>query len=397
MAISKKIEHLMENSSWIRKMFEEGNALKKRVGEENVCDFSLGNPISEPPPQFHQALQQVVNDRTPGQHRYMPNAGYPETRKYIADILSKESELFVSADHIIMTCGAAAGLNVIFKTILNPGDEVIIFSPFFAEYIFYVNNSAGTPKIVETTDDFNINIQNLEKAINDKTKAVLVNSPNNPTGIVYNESVLKEMCILLDRKSKDYNQNIYLISDEPYKKIVYDNIVVPTILKLYNHSIIVNSHSKDLSVPGERIGYIGVSPQCPDWEQIIAGAVFCNRTLGFVNAPALMQRVIRRLKNVSVNVQNYQQKRDLLYGSLIKIGYEMIKPQGAFYLFPKSPVKDELEFIKILYSKNILTVPGRGFGRSGYFRVSYCVAQSVIERSLEGFKEAISQSLNTGN
>ena len=397
MAISKKIEHFMENSSWIRKMFEEGNALKKRIGEENVCDFSLGNPISEPPPLFHQALQQVVNDRTPGQHRYMPNAGYHETRKYIADILSKESDLPVSADHIIMTCGAAAGLNVIFKTILNPGDEVIIFSPYFAEYIFYVNNNAGTPKIVETADNFNINIHNLEKAINDKTKAVLVNSPNNPTGIVYNESVLKEMCTLLDRKSKDYNQNIYLISDEPYKKIVYDNIVVPTILRLYNHSIIVNSHSKDLSVPGERIGYIGVSPHCTDWEQIIAGAVFCNRTLGFVNAPALMQRVIRRLKNVSVNVRDYQQKRDLLYSSLIKMGYEMIKPQGAFYFFPKSPVKDELEFVKILYSKNILTVPGRGFGRSGYFRVSYCVTQSVIERSLEGFKEAICQSLDTGN
>lgn len=392
MAISKKIEHFMGDSSWIRKMFEEGNALKKRIGDENVCDFSLGNPVSEPPPQFHQALQEAVNDQTPGQHRYMPNAGYPETRKYVAEVLSKESDLPLSGDHIIMTCGAAAGLNVIFKTILNPGDEVIIFLPYFAEYIFYVNNNSGIPKIVKTTDNFNIDINNLEKAVNNKTKVVLINSPNNPTGTVYNESLLKEMCTLLDRKSKDYNQNIYLISDEPYKKIVYDNIVVPSILKLYNHSIIVNSHSKDLAIPGERIGYIGVSPQCSDWEQIVAGAVFCNRTLGFVNAPALMQRVIRRLKNVSINVRDYQQKRDFLYSSLIEMGYEMIKPQGAFYFFPKSPVRDELEFVKILYSKNILTVPGRGFGKSGYFRISYCVSKSVIERSLEGFKKAIESS-----
>ena len=392
MAISKNIEHFMENSSWIRKMFEEGNALKKKIGEENVCDFSLGNPILEPPASFHKSLQEVVNDKTPGQHRYMPNAGYVETRKHIADILSEDGNLTITADHIIMTCGAAAGLNVIFKTLLNPGDEVIIFSPYFAEYIFYVNNNAGTPRIVETNDDFEIDINNLEKAINNKTKAVLINSPNNPTGIVYNIHLLKSMASLLERKRKDYKQNIYLISDEPYKKIVYDNIVVPSVLKLYNESIVVNSHSKDLAIPGERIGYICVSPQCKDWKQIVGGAVFCNRTLGFVNAPAIMQRVIRRLKNVSVDIRDYQKKRDLFFDSLVEMGYELIKPKGAFYLFPKSPIKNELEFVKKLNSKNILTVPGRGFGRSGYFRISYCVAQEVIEKSLEGFKEAIKTS-----
>lgn len=389
MAISNKIENYMGKSSWIRKMFEDGNALKKRVGEKNVFDFSLGNPVMEPPELFHQSLQEVVKNQTPGMHRYMPNAGYPETRKHIAESLSEEINMPITFDHVIMSCGAAAGLNVILKTILNPNDEVIIFSPYFVEYIFYIDNNGGIPRIVETADDFNIDIQNLEKAINHKTKAVLINSPNNPTGIVYDEHLLKNISSLLENKSKDYNKKIYLISDEPYKKIVYDNIVVLSILKHYSQSIIVNSHSKDLAIPGERIGYIVVSPQCEDWEQIVHGAVFCNRTLGFVNAPALMQRVIRRLKNVSVNVRDYQDKRDLFFNGLTEMGYEMIKPQGAFYLFPKSPLKDELEFVKKLRSKNILTVPGRGFGRAGYFRISYCVTREVIERSFAGFREAI--------
>lgn len=389
MAISNKIENYMEKSSWIRKMFEEGNALKKRAGGKNIFDFSLGNPIIEPPELFHQSLQEVVKDQTPGMHRYMSNAGYPETRKYIAESLSEEINMPITSDHVIMTCGAAAGLNIILKTILNPDDEVIIFSPYFVEYIFYIDNNAGAAKIVETADDFNIDVQNLEKAINHKTKAILINSPNNPTGIVYDKNLLNSISSLLKNKSKNYNKKIYLISDEPYKKIVYDNIVVPSILKHYSQSIIVNSYSKDLAIPGERIGYCVVSPQCQDWEQIVQGAVFCNRTLGFVNAPALMQRVIRRLKNVSVNVRDYQDKRDLFFDALTEMGYELIKPQGAFYMFPKSPVKDELEFVKKLQSKNILTVPGRGFGKAGYFRISYCVTREVIERSLAGFKEAI--------
>lgn len=379
----------MGKSSWIRKMFEEGNALKKRAGEKNVFDFSLGNPIIEPPELFHRSLQEVVKDQTPGMHRYMPNAGYPETRKYIAESLSEEINMPITSDHVIMTCGAAAGLNIILKTILNPDDEVIIFSPYFVEYIFYIDNNAGAAKIVETADDFNIDIQNIEKAINHKTKAILINSPNNPTGIVYDKNLLSNISSLLESKSKKYNKKIYLISDEPYKKIVYDNIVVPSILKHYSQSIIVNSYSKDLAIPGERIGYVVVSTQCQDWEQIVQGAVFCNRTLGFVNAPALMQRVIRRLKNVSVNVRDYQDKRDLFFDALTEMGYELIKPQGAFYMFPKSPVKNELEFVKKLQSKNILTVPGRGFGKTGYFRISYCVTLEVIERSLAGFREVI--------
>lgn len=393
MTISNKIEKFMAKSSWIRKMFEEGNTLKQKVGEENVYDFSLGNPVVEPPEAFHEALKDAINDRTPGLHRYMPNAGYPETREHLADILSEESGLPVKASHIIMTCGAAAGLNVILKTILDPGDEVIIFSPYFAEYIFYITNCEGTPRIVETTEDFKIDLHNLEEALSEKTKAILINSPNNPTGVVYDEQILKELSALLEKKGKEFEKDIYLISDEPYKKIIYDNIVVPPVLKLYNQSIIVNSHSKDIAIPGERIGYLAISPKCERQEKIIEGAVFCNRTLGFVNAPAIMQRVIRKLKNVSVNIQDYQNKRDFFYDSLSGMGYDLIKPKGAFYFFPKSPLRDELEFIKLLYSKNILTVPGRGFGRTGYFRISYCVPQNVIENSLKGFKEAIESCL----
>lgn len=370
-------------------MFEEGNALKKQVGEENVCDFSLGNPVTEPPPLFFQSLQNAAHDKVPGQHRYMPNAGFPETREFVANLLSEESGLSLSADNIIMTCGAAGGLNVILKTILNPGDEVIVFSPYFAEYIFYIDNCGGIPKIVETTDDFNIDFENLRKAVNDKTKAVLINSPNNPTGIVYDDDTLENLGNCLENHVREFKNDVYLISDEPYKKIIYDNIETHSILKFYNQSIIVNSHSKDIAIPGERIGYIALSPNCPNWEQVVRGAIFCNRTLGFVNAPALMQRVIRQLKNVSVNIKDYQDKRDLFFGALVKMGYEIIKPQGAFYLFPKSPVKDDVEFVKMLQSKNILTVPGRGFGRKGYFRISYCVQNKVIERSLEGFEEAI--------
>ncbi len=391
MAISTKIEQSMKDSSWIRRMFEEGAVLKKKVGDKNVYDFSLGNPMVEPPPLFLQSLQKVAGDQTPGQHRYMPNAGFPETREFVANTTSKECGLSFTANHIIMTCGAAAGLNVILKTILNPGEEVIIFSPYFPEYIFYIDNNGGIPVIAETKEDFNIDIKKLDEAINIKTKAVIINSPNNPTGKVYNEQVLKELSTLLECKSKDFNKNIYLISDEPYKKIVYDNIFVPSIFRLYSQSIVVNSHSKDLAIPGERIGYIAVSPQCQKGEQIIAGAIFCNRTLGFVNAPALMQRVIRQLKNVSVNIQDYQEKRDLFLNALLEGGYELIKPQGAFYLFPKSPLTNEIEFVKLLQSKNILAVPGRGFGKSGYFRISYSVPKEVIERSLNGFKEAIQE------
>ncbi len=391
MTISKKIEQQLEKSSWIRRMFEEGNALKKKVGQENVYDFSLGNPIMEPPQLFLQSLKEVAGDPTPGQHRYMPNAGFQETRDYVAETLSEESGVALTSDHIIMTCGAAGGINVILKTVLNLGEEVIIFSPYFAEYIFYIDNGGGAPTIVETKEDFNIDLGNLDKAINKNTKAVLINSPNNPTGVIYNNKLLKELCALLDRKNRDYNKKIFLISDEPYKKIVYENTVVPSILKLYTQSIIVNSHSKDLAIPGERIGFIAVSPQCEEWEKITSGAIFCNRTLGFVNAPALMQRVIRRVKDVSVNIQDYQEKRDLFFTALSEMGYELTKPMGAFYLFPKSPVEDELEFVKTLQSKNILTVPGRWFGRSGYFRISYCVPLEVIKRSLDGFKEAIQE------
>lgn len=383
MAIAKKIDGFMEKASWIRKMFEEGMALKQKHGADNVCDFSLGNPNLDPPEEFFEALKKVVDERTPGAHAYMPNAGYPETRTAVADFVSKEQGVTLSAEHVVMTCGAGGGLNVVFKTLLDPGDEVLIPSPFFVEYHFYVDNHGGVCKFVETSEDFSLDLAAIEEAITDKTKVVLVNSPNNPTGRVYDAVEIEQLGQLINVKSREYGKTIYLLSDEPYRKISFEGITVPGILSACDNSIVVTSYSKDLSLAGERLGFIVVNPSIEDLNPTLNGLVFANRTLGFVNAPALMQRVTRHLQGVSVDPQIYQQKRDLLCGMLDELGYEFVKPQGAFYLFPRSPV-DDVEFVRELQLERILVVPGSGFGRANHFRMSYCVADSTIERSRDG-------------
>ncbi len=383
MAIAKKIDGFMEKASWIRKMFEEGMALKQKHGADNVCDFSLGNPNLDPPEEFFEALKKVVDERTPGAHAYMPNAGYPETRTAVADFVSKEQGVTLSAEHVVMTCGAGGGLNVVFKTLLDPGDEVLIPSPFFVEYRFYVDNHGGVCKFVETSEDFSLDLAAIEEAITDKTKVVLVNSPNNPTGRVYDAVEIEQLGQLINVKSREYGKTIYLLSDEPYRKISFEGITVPGILSACDNSIVVTSYSKDLSLAGERLGFIVVNPSIEDLNPTLNGLVFANRTLGFVNAPALMQRVTRHLQGVSVDPQIYQQKRDLLCGMLDELGYEFVKPQGAFYLFPRSPV-DDVEFVRELQLERILVVPGSGFGRANHFRMSYCVADSTIERSRDG-------------
>jgi aspartate aminotransferase len=369
-------------------MFEEGTLLKKRYGEENVFDLSIGNPVMEPPPEFKAELKRLANNPIPGMHRYMENAGYAETRASVATQLSLETGLKFTMNDIIMTCGAAGAINVILKTILNPNEEVIVFAPYFLEYDNYIDNHGGITKAIPSNEKFIPKLDLLEKAINAKTKAVLVNSPNNPTGVVYSEEFISELSKLLLRKSAELSTQIYLISDEAYSKIVYDGIKNPQIFHHYPQSIIATSHSKDLALPGERIGYIAVHPDCLQRDELIGGLILCNRILGFVNAPSIMQRIICNLQNVTVSIAAYQKKRDFLFKNLIEMGYSLVKPQGAFYMFPKSPIEDEVAFVKELQEHNVLVVPGRSFGTPGYFRISYCVEDKTLEGSLTGFKKA---------
>ena len=387
MAISMRVKNALEGASWVRKMFEEGEALKQIYGEEKVFDFSLGNPNLEPPASLKKALKALADHPISGMHRYMPNNGYSETRKAIAQYIAEESGFPFDEKHIVMTVGAAGGLNVVFKALLDEGDEVIVPSPYFMEFKFYIENSGGTIRLVETHEDFSLNLKAIEDAIGNRTKAILINSPNNPTGAIYNQESLKQLGEMLKRKTKELGKTLYLITDEAYRRIVFDQIKLPIPFLFYPHAIRVTSHSKDLSLPGERIGYIAVSPLCEEFEELISAIVFANRTLGFVNAPALMQRLVAPLQKNSINIREYEEKRDLFYNALKAYGYDIVKPRGAFYLFPKAPIEDEVAFVKELQSKRILTVPGRGFGKPGYFRIAYAVEKKTIEGSLPGFKE----------
>jgi len=389
MSASKKIQAAIERSSWIRKMFEEGNIRKKKYGAENVFDFSLGNPNLEPPAKFKQVLKELADDPEPGQHGYMPNAGFETTRKAVADYLSGYNRPIFSADDVVMTVGAGGGLNVVLKTILNPGEEVIIPKPYFVEYNFYLDNHQGVPKVVATGPGFSLDMGAIEGAINEKTRAVLIDSPNNPTGKVYTEGELEALGKLLTDYSRKFGQPIYLVSDEPYRKIIYDGITVPSIFDAYNESFVVTSFSKDLSLPGERIGYAACNHDISDRGTIIAGMVLCNRILGFVSAPALMQRAVALLLEEAVDVSLYQKKRDLLCDGLQACGYEFVKPRGAFYLFPRTPIEDDVAFVAALQEENILTVPGSGFGGPGHMRIAYCVSDDTIVNALPGFERVI--------
>jgi aspartate aminotransferase len=369
-------------------MFEEGANLKKRYGVENVFDLSLGNPIMEPPPEFNQELKKLMKKPVPGMHRYMENAGYAETRAAVAVQLSHETGIKFTGNDVVMTCGAAGGLNVVLKTILNPGDEVIVFAPYFVEFDNYIDNHGGVIRVLPTDKQFMPKLDVLEDTITAKTKGVIINSPNNPTGVVYNVDFVRQLGELLRRKEVQYRTQIFLISDETYRKLIYDGLTYPPIFHHHRHSIIVTSHSKDLALPGERIGYIAIHPDSSYHDELVNGFVFCNRILGFVNAPALMQHVVKNLQHITVSIADYQKKRDFLYGNLIKMGYSVIKPQGAFYMFPKSPLKDEVAFVNELRHWNVLVVPGRGFGTPGYFRISYCVDDKTLKGSLNGFQKA---------
>ena len=388
MAVSHRVRRSMEESSWIRRMFEQGAALKQRFGDRNVFDLSLGNPVMEPPPDVHQALQRLLSNPPSGSHRYMPNAGYDETRAAVADALADETGLPFTSNEIVMTVGAGGAINVVLHTILDPGDEVILLAPYFAEYTFYADNHGGAPIIVPTDGDFLPDVSAVEAAIGPKTRAIFINSPNNPTGVLYPAERIEALGELLERKSRALGREIFLISDEPYRKIIFDGLSYPHVFPFYRQTIVATSHSKDLALPGERIGYIAVNPAYEEREELVAGCTFSTRILGFVNAPALMQRVVAHLQQTTVDVLDYQRKRDMLYNALTGLGYQVPRPQGAFYMFPRSPVADELVFINELLQYNVLVVPGRGFGAPGSFRLSYCVEDWVLEGALEGFTKA---------
>ncbi len=393
--ISKELKNNLSGSSWVRKMFEEGEKLRAIYGADKVYDFSLGNPEFNPPVEVKTKLKEIVNSDISGIHKYMNNAGFSDVRLKIAENLNKDLISPLGEKHIIMTCGAAGGLNIVLKTILNPEEEVIVFAPFFGEYKFYASNYGGKCIVVPTLkESFQIDLDLFEKSINEKTKAVIINSPNNPTGVIYSEDILKKMADIIDKKEKEYGSYIFLLSDEPYSKIVYDGIKLPVIHNIFKNSIIINSYSKSLSLPGERVGYLAINSKIEDIDLLFNGLVFANRTLGYVNAPALFQKVIADCLDATVDVEAYKERRDILYNELTSLGFSCIKPEGAFYLFPKSLIEDDVEFVLKAKEFNILLSPGSGFGCPGYFRLSYCVSMETIKNSLEGFRK-LAEYFNT--
>lgn len=383
--ISEQIKIDLQNASWIRAMFEEGERLRSIHGADKVYDFSLGNPDYEPPAKVSDTLKKLVTDKTPGLHRYTSNAGYIDVRERIAAQLSNESGLGLGANHIIMTCGAAGGLNVVLKSILNPGDEVILLAPYFVEYHFYASNHGGKAVVVPTGEDFLPNSEVLAQSITPKTRAIIINSPNNPTGVVYSQSALQAIAEVINAKQEQYGTEILAISDEPYYKLVYEGAKVTNLMTVFKNAAIVNSFSKSLALPGERIGYIALSPNIPDVDLLIDGMVFANRTLGYVNAPSIFQKVVAECLDEGPDTEEYQRRRDTLYNHITSLGFNCVKPQGAFYLFPQSPDPDDVAFVKKALEYNLLLVPGRGFAKPGYFRMAYCVDIKTIERALPAF------------
>ena len=388
MAISARIRTSIQNSSWIRRMFEEGAELKARLGPDQVYDFTLGNPDLEPPPRFKEELVKAARDPSPRLHSYMPNAGLLGTRQALAETLSRIHHLEFKAHDVVLTCGASGGLNVILKALLDPGDEVVVLAPYFPEYLFYADNHGGVPRVVETDEHFQPDLDRLAAALSPRTRAVIINSPNNPTGQIYDAAALQEAGRFLTHHAGRHGRPVYLVADEPYRHLVYDGAEVPSVFAAYPNTLLATSFSKDLSIPGERLGYVAVSPLATGRGELEGAMVLANRILGFVNAPALMQRVVASLTDVSLDITPYLRRRDLFCDILAEAGYEFLRPKGAFYLFPQAPGGDDLSFVARLKEENILAVPGRGFGRAGYFRLAFCVSEQVILAAAPGFVRA---------
>lgn len=387
--ISEKMKKLLKGNSVIREMFEEGKRLKNIYGEENVFDFSLGNPNLPPPEEVKKAIIELVEKEEPTfLHGYMSNAGFEDVREKIANSINNKFGTKFNFENIIMTVGAASGLNIVFKAILNPEDEVIVFAPYFSEYNNYIENYNGIVKVISPNlNNFEPNLNELKEKISNKTKAVLINTPNNPTGVVYSESTIKEISKILKEKEQEFGKQIFLISDEPYRELVYDNKEVPYITKYYKDTIVVYSYSKSLSLPGERIGYVVVPNEIDDSKELVEAITIANRIIGCVNAPSLMQRVIPYCLNAKVDTDAYKKNRDLLYSIIRENKFECVKPEGAFYLFVKTPIEDDKEFCSIAKKYNILVVPGSSFACPGYVRIAYCTSYDMIERSRKAFEK----------
>ena len=387
--IAEKMKPYVKNNSAIRMMFEEGNRLRAIYGADKVYDFSLGNPSVPAPECVKEAIIDLVNEVEPTVlHGYMSNAGFEDVRQTIAESLNRRFGTKFAAKNLIMTVGAASGLNVIFKTILNPEEEVIVFAPYFLEYGAYVRNFDG--KLVEISPDtttFQPNLEEFEQKITAKTRAVIVNTPHNPTGVVYSEETIKKLAVILEKKQQEFGSVIYLISDEPYRELAYDGVEVPYLTKYYDNTIVGYSYSKSLSLPGERIGYLVIPDEVTDSEDVKSAASVATRILGFVNAPSLMQRVVAKCVDAQVNLEAYDKNRKVIYEGLTKLGFECVKPEGAFYLFVKSPVEDETVFCEAAKKHNILMVPASSFGCPGYVRIAYCVSYETIVNSLPHFAE----------
>ncbi len=367
-------------------MFEAGARLKAEYGEENVFDFSLGNPILEPPKDVHAKLRKLLENPEPGMHRYMPNAGFTETREYVAGVMREETGHPFEGEDIVMCVGAGGGLNVVFKALLEPGEEVLALAPFFVEYGTYAQNHGGSLSIAQTTSEFQPDLNSIEASLSELTKIVIINSPNNPTGAVYSQETLDKLGQLLLRKENEFGHPIYLVSDDIYRYLVFDGLTNSNAFLSYPNSILVNSHSKDLGLPGERIGYIAIHPCVIEREDLRAALVLCNRILGFVNAPAMMQKILPLLGKARVDISIYEKSRDKILSMIKGLGFEAVKPQGAFYIFPKSPDPDDVAFVKRAQEENILLVPGTGFGGPGHFRISLCCTPETIENSRPGFE-----------
>jgi len=386
--ISQKMQDLAKNGSAIRAMFEEGKKMAAQFGKDNVYDFSLGNPCTPTPDSVRTAAIDLLNNTdTLTLHGYMSNAGYEDVREAVAKSINSRFGMDYTAANLVMCVGAGGALNVALKTVINRGDEIVLQAPYFGEYNNYINNFDGVRVVAEPNyDDFSLNLPDIEKKIGPKTKAVIINSPNNPTGAVYSEEQIKELADRLDRKQKEYGHEIYLISDEPYREIVYDGHTVPYLPKYYANTFVGYSYSKSLSLPGERIGFLVINSAMTDFEEVAQAASTANRILGYVNAPSLFQKVIGRCVDETTDISLYKRNLAVLYDELTRDGYQMVKPQGTFYMFPKSPVADERIFTEAAKKYHILIVPGFTFACPGYFRLAFCVSEKTVDGSLEGFR-----------
>jgi aspartate aminotransferase len=389
MPIAEKMIKMVEGSAMVKKMFEEGARLKAEHGADNVYDLSLGNPDVPPPPEFKKVLKELANNDALG-HGYTPNPGFPQVRRAVADFLSSEHDVTFTPDLIVMTIGACGALNDILKALINPGEEILVPTPYFMGYDHYAFIANADIKTAPTGPGFHLDLKAIKASISHKTRVILINSPNNPTGVIYTAEELVELGKVLDQAGKKFGQRIYLISDEPYRKITYD-IVVPSVFQAYPHTIVVTSYSKELSLAGERIGYLAVHPEAEDAE-LVASAAAVTNTMLCVNAPSMLQLAVAQLQGITVDVSIYRRRRDMLCRSLADIGYEFNVPQGAFYLFPKSPIADDIRFSQILKDELILVVPGAAFDGPGYFRISYAVPDATIAGSMAGFKRAFEKA-----